>query len=136
MSTKHTPEPWEIREPELQMNMVFIHAAKQGFQITSFLNLERGRADAQRVVSCVNAMAGIPDPAAFMEVVRHLELDAYKKVKEQRDKLLQAIKDLLDADHYDHFVVRMSESEMRAISRMEELRLEMFELPKEEGGVA
>lgn len=63
----HTKEPWKIMQhPELVRD-------SEGKIIA--------RADpnnADRIVACVNALAGIDDPAAFMAAVRELRAD-YKR---------------------------------------------------------
>lgn len=55
----------------------------------------QARANAQRVVDCVNAMDGIDDPQKLRQawdICKELELDQAQKYKEQRDELLEVIK--------------------------------------------
>lgn len=90
MSTKHISEPWSI-------------AKDNGIVIESVSNDEDvcmcwSKADAMRIVSCVNAMADIENPQKLRETweaVKHLELDQAIKYKEQRNALLEAYKLLL-----------------------------------------
>lgn len=56
-------------------------------------------ATAMRLAACWNALEGISDPSAVGELV-------------------EAVQSLFDADHYDHFASRMSDSEMSAIDKM------------------
>ncbi len=69
----------------------------QGKVIAEVWSLDKNtdtRANAARIVACVNAFEGIEDPIKMREIwdiVKHLELDAYHKMKEQRDQLLSAL---------------------------------------------
>lgn len=65
-----TPEPWDART----------HA----FPHERFVELERP--DYERARACVNALAGIPDPAAALERVRD-ELNRADAVCEQRGRV-------------------------------------------------
>jgi hypothetical protein len=47
----------------------------------------------KRIIACLKAMEGIENPEEFMELVRNLELDAYQKMKAERDELLKIIDD-------------------------------------------
>lgn len=72
MSTpKHTPEPWAA-----SYNGLYMEIEHEGFYfIAVFGNdhspLTRGsniqKANADRIVACVNALAGIEDPEAFVQ---------------------------------------------------------------------
>lgn len=54
----HTPEPWYARDTQV---------TGDGILIAGFI----GRAaNATRIVQCVNALAGIPNPARFVSLVR------------------------------------------------------------------
>lgn len=56
--TKHTPEPWKVAEVWYD----FMAVSDSGTEIF----VQGTQADAERIVACVNAMAGITDPAAFV----------------------------------------------------------------------
>ena len=93
MSTKHTPEPWQIKG----INSIII-LDERDYPIC-LLNYEDGLLidnafeNSKRIVSCVNAMAGIEDPQKLREAweaVKLLELDQAQKYKEQRNTLLKA----------------------------------------------
>lgn len=63
---KQTAEPWESHG----QNTVFgIVIESQGRLIGSFETVE----DRDRAVACVNALAGIPDPAAFVRRAKAIE---------------------------------------------------------------
>lgn len=72
-----TKEPWESFEASgvtaVQQAGVFTPPviSWQGFD-DSDRTIEEHRANARRIVACVNALAGIPDPAAFMAEVREV----------------------------------------------------------------
>lgn len=81
----HTPEPWELAEPseypwklldEPSMQNTATILGKGGFGIlcTPETNVGR-RSDLERIVSCVNACAGLADPAEALRLAREaLEL--------------------------------------------------------------
>ena len=79
--TQHTKEPWKVRELFNDDEVIdcFVEGPQEagmpycaeilGDDYTGFGDLERKRKDAARIVACVNACAGIPDPAAFRDLV-------------------------------------------------------------------
>lgn len=83
-NTKHTAEPWVVYDggrflsiiPEDDMEDITIartpeHIGKERKLADRFKDAtEEDRANAARIVACVNAMAGVEDPAAFMEAAR------------------------------------------------------------------
>lgn len=82
--SKHTPEPWVIGSS----NSIWANGLVQAQAMSN--------ANAARIVACVNALEGIDNPASFVEVVKKLELDAYEKMKAQRDELLAALEGIID----------------------------------------
>jgi len=60
---KHTAEPWEVHEGDDYIN---IH--KEGIVIADIYDLE----DAERIVQCVKAMAGIEDNEKFVKEVKNI----------------------------------------------------------------
>lgn len=84
--TNHTPEPWKAKENNI-LSVTGIFIGKMHSAATS---LVEDRFNAQRIVECVNAMAGIEDPNKLrqtFEKVRYLKLDAYPEMKAERDQL-------------------------------------------------
>lgn len=72
-STKHTPEPWCVH------NTVTIHGpngndygilAEANIYRTESDGAETGQANAARIVACVNACAGMEDPAEALRLAR------------------------------------------------------------------
>lgn len=55
------------------------------------VNYKNFKANAQRAAECVNAFEGIANPTEFMAVVKDLELDAFKTMQAERNKLHTAI---------------------------------------------
>jgi hypothetical protein len=67
MKALHTPEPWESDGPE-------VHATKGGRLnglICHLASESKGEANAERIVACVNALAGL-NPEAVADVVEAL----------------------------------------------------------------
>jgi len=62
---KHTPEPW-AQVPKRGSAHIWNEAT--GIVVAGFGGMTQGqeRANLQRTVACVNALAGVPDPAAFV----------------------------------------------------------------------
>lgn len=88
--SKHTPEPWRQGGSESDAVSKFAHASQvvgelsgSSYILASFnFNFsELAIANAGRAVACVNAMAGIPDPAAFVERAKRME-DALVNIRE------------------------------------------------------
>ena len=71
--SNHTPEPWVCHE-----DLVYFHDVFGGFSLRGCPNPED---TAHRIVTCVNACAGMEDPAA--------EID---ELKRQRDELFSLVK--------------------------------------------
>ena len=87
MSEKHTPGTWEYHQrsdipwalAEAQKAADYLIAAGKHHVAEVFQFRERGyedlataTANARRICECVNALEGIPDPAAFLAAVREL----------------------------------------------------------------
>ena len=82
--SKHTPEPWHLftnRHPETngdQWGCIETERHPAGGCGTSVPGVrchwtgELGRANAARIVACVNALANVPDPATFVKAAREL----------------------------------------------------------------
>ena len=69
--TKHTPEPWTVEErgPD-GAHAIKSLAPVSTRHITSLHRFGRGNSD--RIVACVNALAGIDDPEAFVAAAKRL----------------------------------------------------------------
>lgn len=94
MSTTHTPGPWLERS---QGDSEYIYSEVHGAIATiphGGLHRHEHKANARRIVECVNACKGIENPVEFMEVVKKLELDAYHKMKAERDELRKYIAEI------------------------------------------
>ena len=84
--SKHTPEPWVVEDrQDIDTNFysddatVSIIGGCQEY-IFAHRDIEERRANARRIVTCVNACAGMDDPAAEIA-----------ELKRQRDELLAAL---------------------------------------------
>lgn len=85
--SKHTPTPWNCDTAEIGTFVRF-----EGLILAKMRELEGidHKANAARIVACVNAMAGIEDPQMLRddwEATKHLNLNAYKEVSQERDEL-------------------------------------------------
>jgi hypothetical protein len=76
---KHTPEPWRVSGKIVNtQNVVSIKAIDKTISTLAadeFRNctIEEVNANAARIVACVNACAGMDDPAAEIERLRDME---------------------------------------------------------------
>ena len=74
--SKHTPEPWEFEsEPQYCSEII----GSNGYSVCAFVDDPSG-VDIDRMLACVNACAGMADPAAEIA-----------ELKRQRDELLAAL---------------------------------------------
>lgn len=71
--SKHTPEPWEVRDraKEFALDTNHWHGICSEHKPTFWVAQVEGFgpqswADAHRIAACVNALAGVDDPAAFV----------------------------------------------------------------------
>lgn len=103
--SKHTPEPWRA-----EMNSVYWEfqdtygdligdtCASSASEPHHGCSLALGEANANRLVACVNALAGVPDPAAFVAAARELadastnyEQASFGTVGPDTDRLMKAV---------------------------------------------
>ena len=95
MRNKHTPEPWDFEKTYVGWR-ICIHG---NTHITDFFSSnadmppEQVEANTRRAVACVNALAGIPDPAAEMARLRAVE--------EENAALRRSLVELMDIIHDD-----------------------------------
>ena len=100
MSDKHTPGPWHTGGKDGRI----VYAA-DGFAVadaTVFHGRHRAKdaaptetQNARRIVACVNACEGVP--TAYLEKNGLPSVDEYLTEEKQRDELLKAILELLEA---------------------------------------
>lgn len=94
MSTKHTPEPWRVYSVRNSFisgidganESVFIFLTESEYKQQGFdLSPEKMNANISRIVACVNACAGMEDPAAEITALREriAELEAKVPSKPQ-----------------------------------------------------
>lgn len=95
MSTTHTPGPWHVANiPDMMgptAGTYEIFDKPYGLGVVANANSE---ADAKRIIACVNAMEGIPDPSnlrATWDAIQNLDLHKYKDLKEAVQSLIQGI---------------------------------------------
>lgn len=68
----HTPEPWKLM-PQAKMNVLALREGSHsvvsncGGYAGSTKSHDENHANAQRIVQCVNAMAGIEEPEKFIK---------------------------------------------------------------------
>jgi hypothetical protein len=62
--SKHTPEPWEINEDQSHDGIFNVCSANGEYICTVWGIHDNGRSNADRIVACVNACAGMDDPQA------------------------------------------------------------------------
>jgi hypothetical protein len=89
--TGHTKEPWLVEMTEAPIGVPFanIHAHPDGgYEGIAFNTLGPAEANARRIVDCVNALANIPDPAAFVAAARGMA-DLVDWLCEYRDHAMQ-----------------------------------------------
>jgi hypothetical protein len=74
MNTKHTPEPWHIGGFRPELPMVYGSDGQVASDCSRILRRspEEQKANAERIVACVNALAGL-NPEAIKDVVEALE---------------------------------------------------------------
>lgn len=69
----HTPEPWIMHADSVRFPFVVQNAASQCLLETGqngYIDPATHKANAERIVSCVNACSGMADPAAEIKALR------------------------------------------------------------------
>jgi len=74
---KHKAEPWVIVDDDRGWAAIESHPPKEEdrhivFSFTEPTDFRFSEADSNRAVACVNALAGCPDPAKFVEAVAYM----------------------------------------------------------------
>lgn len=75
-SLKHTPEPWAYQKVKQHFDITYTNPQWDDTSLaTTFYagNEQQEEANANRIVQCVNACAGIPGPEAIPEVIAALK---------------------------------------------------------------
>jgi len=109
---KHSETPWIIAHKTDGTPVICYKSSSiihTGIAIIS--NPIAADENAKRIIDCVNAMEGIEDPIKMREtwdIVKQLELDAYKKVREENDHLLSLLIDLMEAWCKGHSIAQNS----------------------------
>lgn len=101
---KHTPEPWEAVTPCPGECCWHIQQVGNESEWDMINNPEMSRADAHRIVACVNACLNIP--TEILEISGNelfspsREVFSKEKLKKQRDELLAAAKQTIEENLY------------------------------------
>lgn len=88
--SKHTPEPWHVGCDEAMRftydTQIVGREGTQTFVMCEFNGNfpDWSRANAKRAVACVNTLAGIPDPAAYIKAMREVVDAATRKIDAER----------------------------------------------------
>ncbi len=70
-TTKHTAEPWRISEGHDFSHLAIVaDVAVPIAHISNWLLSEQMRANAARIVACVNACQGVEDPTRFIQCAK------------------------------------------------------------------
>ena len=85
--TEHTPEPWRVDDQRTFTQIVTNNMDICGVWATG--TKDQNKANAARIVACVNSLAGIEDPASWRKNVDHLV---------KSDVLLNAVNTRIDRD--------------------------------------
>lgn len=102
MTQKHTPEPWRVDEyknPCLMFASIEVDHGKVKFIASVYTTNhseygnETARANAERIVACVNACAGIHDPKELIEGA-----DIALRERDALRKLLREVSDTIFAN--------------------------------------
>lgn len=73
--SKHTPEPWEARRDPCHfhtLSSIYGHTHNRSVAEIGGETFDEQADNTARIVACVNALAGVDDPAAFMAKVREI----------------------------------------------------------------
>lgn len=109
MSTKHTPEPWDyvVADNALHPHCSVL-SASDGSPIVSTAHLKglcpEDEVNVQRIVACVNACAGIPDPEKTVPELVRVIRSAAPVIRDESnthpapewDNILRGVRSVLD----------------------------------------
>lgn len=98
MYEKHSPEPWIAKwNKNVWPETCTIMPEERGMSICKIVTSKHDEANAERIVSCVNAMAKIENPQEYMLRVKLLEKEHHQlkeragKLRVQNDELWEAL---------------------------------------------
>lgn len=116
----HTPEPWKVDDSEFPAignvvdcdNEQVCQTSERKGYTAPLSQLEIRKANAARIVACVNACAGMEDPAAEIQALRmdladyiaqhHCQVQQIARLKADADKRAEALRWYADEDHYSN----------------------------------
>jgi len=96
---KHSPEPWDDDEKHPDptcVNIGYLNDAN-GSSVGTFY-LDNGRENAARVKACVNALAGVEDPADWVDSMKAMLGSTKREQGEWVCELVEAAKAVFDED--------------------------------------
>lgn len=93
--SEHTKEPWIVEYMGSDESDV---VGASGVSIICGMS----DADARRIVACVNALEGIPTELIEQGGFAAVPIATHREVKQQRDELLAALKEAIDAVRVFH----------------------------------
>lgn len=76
-TSKHSDTPWLVvdeHDGEGLKASVYSRLYAHGYAVTGWGSVVQTKANAERIVACVNAFDGVEDPAAFMRALRSDDL--------------------------------------------------------------
>jgi hypothetical protein len=103
MKTKHTPGTWSI-DPDDDQSIIVgrrgVNAARVALTRYSGVPGAEDKANAERIVACVNALKGIEDPEAFVKAARRVlgEMAYLRATNDIRDSVNNYSDAELEAD--------------------------------------
>jgi hypothetical protein len=98
---KHTKEPWSYHQPAvdgIMQSHYLITAPGKVLYVarvqSDTMNLTIAEANAERITSCINACASIPNPSALpdaIEALKQLSVDSDRRVRTTARAALKAL---------------------------------------------
>lgn len=121
MSQKHTPEPWEVGMSGLSFTNGKIVLGRVNY--SHLIDEGEPKANAQRIVSCVNAMHGIENPSEWVKTVKEVNWDMIKRGLHalEQEKYIRA---LVKADENESTFDEVARMKSRFISMLKEVQKE------------
>ena len=111
---KHTPEPWRFDSVEMKIKgFGDLHGRAVIANVSAKMDYARGKntqyANAKRIVECINALAGIENPAEWVRILKEERVEShvsywkekaensdwrYKELQSENERLKAEIEDL------------------------------------------
>lgn len=136
MSTQHSKGPWSVDRNELfDIDVVRSYDGKY-ITLFAYRNLthaeeQEQKANAARIVKCVNLLEGVENPAEYIQAARNAVTQGLK-LREQNDRLLETLKTTLKALE-NMPPAAMDDEDIEAINDANEVLIEL-RLAEQEGG--